>query len=449
MLDFINLNTNSRIALQLDNSTTWLKLDKLLTNNNAVIVPVPHFFTPKQVQHMVLLAGINTVICQQNLQELWLKLGFNFSTLLTNGLVLLEKDSKDYPPLPEGTHKITFTSGTTNKPKGVCLSLKHLEKVGQSLAEVTKQFHVKKHLALLPLSVLLENMACNYAAKNSDIEVITPPLAEVGLSGSSSLDVMKLLDALKKYQPDSIIVMPQILKAIVYVCEYHGIKLPFLKFIAVGGAVCSKGLLSKARKLNLPVYEGYGISECGSVISLNTSQKSDGSVGQILPHQKISLADDGEIIATGELFLGYLGQENSQSEQFATGDIGRFDKDNNLHIIGRKKNIIINSYGRNISPDWIEAELLSLDEILQVTIYGEAKPFLTAICVSRIEKEKILNAIEKINKTLPDYAQVKELIITTNAFSVQNGMLTASGKTKPQTIFNHYKEHLEKVYANS
>ncbi len=439
----------SRVAIQLDNSPLWLKLDKILTNNNAVIIPIPHFFTAKQISHMVKVAGIDTVICHSQAQDFWLQLGFDFASLLSKQSVILEKSTSQYPSIPAQTHKITFTSGTTSEPKGVCLSLKHLERVGQSLAEVTKQFAVKKHLCLLPLSVLLENMAAAYAAKYTDIEVITPSLAEIGLAGSSSLDVMKMVKALQKYQPDSIIVMPQILKAIVYVCENHGIKLPFLKFIAVGGAVCSKGLLSKARKLNLPVYEGYGISECGSVISLNTSQKSDGSVGQILPHQKISLADDGEIIATGELFLGYLGQENSQSEQFATGDIGRFDQDNNLHIIGRKKNIIINSYGRNISPDWIEAELLSLDEILQVAIYGEAKPFLTAICVSRIEKEKILNAIEKINKTLPDYAQVKELIITTDAFSVQNGMLTASGKTKHQTIFNHYKEHLEKVYANS
>jgi long-subunit acyl-CoA synthetase (AMP-forming) len=443
------IRPSSRVALQLDNSSLWLKLDKILTNNNAVIIPVPHFFTSQQIQHMVVAAGIDTVICHQDTQDFWLEQGFCFSSLLSNGLILLEKTIKDYPPLPKGTHKITFTSGTTNEPKGVCLSLKHLEKVGQSLAEVTKGFNVKKHLCLLPLSVLLENMAANYAAKNSDITIITPSLAEMGLTGSSSLDVMKLIEALKKYQPDSIILMPQILKAIVYVCENHEIKLPFLKFIAVGGAVCSKGLLSKARKLNLPVYEGYGISECGSVISLNTSEKSDGSVGKILPHQQITLASDGEIIAKGELFLGYLGQKSSQSNQFATGDIGRFDEDNNLHIIGRKKNIIINSYGRNISPDWIEAELLSLDEILQVAIYGEAKPFLTAICVSKHPKEALNKAINTLNKSLPDYAQIKAIIMAKQPFSIQNQMLTASGKTKHPNIFKHNKTQLEKVYEST
>ncbi len=439
----------SRVAIQLDNSPLWLKLDKILTNNNAVIIPIPHFFTPQQIGHIIMVAGIDTVICHSHAQDFWLELGFDFASLLSKQTVILEKNISQYPLIPAQTHKITFTSGTTSEPKGVCLSLKHLERVGQSLAEVTKQFDVKKHLCLLPLSVLLENMAAVYAAKYTDIEVITPSLAEVGLAGSSSLDVMKMVKTLQKYQPDSIILMPQMLKALVYVCENHDVQLPFLKFMAVGGAVCSKGLLSKARKLNLPVYEGYGISECGSVISLNTSEKTDGSVGHVLPHQQITLANDGEIIAKGQLFLGYLGQEENQQDSYATGDIGRFDEDNNLYIIGRKKNIIINSFGRNISPEWIEAELLALDAVMQVAIYGDAQPFLSAICISRIEKEKVYHAIDKVNKTLPDYAQVKEVIMASEAFSTQNGMLTASGKTKPQTIFNHYKEHLEKVYANS
>ncbi len=443
------INPHSRVAVQLDNSSLWLKLDKILTHNAAVIIPIPHFFSAQQVEHMVKVAGVDTVICHQNAQQFWLKLGFEFSSLLNDNTCLLERQLKHYPTLPQNTHKITFTSGTTSEPKGVCLSLNHLKKVGQSLAEVTKKFAVKKHLCLLPLSVLLENMAAHYAADNSSIEVIIPSLAEIGLTGSSSLDVMKLVATLKKYQPDSIILMPQMLKALVFVCENHHVTLPFLKFMAVGGAVCSKGLLAKARKLNLPVYEGYGISECGSVISLNTSEETDGSVGQVLPHQNVLLANDGEIITQGELFLGYLGQTQYQQETYATGDIGRFDKDNNLYIIGRKKNIIINSFGRNISPEWIEAELLALDEILQVVIYGDAMPFLTAICVTGVDKEEVLNAIEKVNKTLPDYAQVKASIIATEAFSVKNKLLTASGKTKPQAIFNHYKKQLENVYANT
>ncbi len=443
------VNPKSRVALHLDNSELWLKLDKLLTKDQAIIIPIPHFFTQQQIQFMVKKAGVDSVVCHPQAEDLWLAMGFSFSSRLCDGVVLMEKFMTDYPKLPQNTHKITFTSGTTGEPKGVCLSLSHLQKVGKSLADITQKFGVKKHLCVLPLSVLLENMAAHYAAQHRDIEVITPSLTELGLSGFSSLDIKKLIASLVKYQPDSLILMPQMLKAIVYACEHHQVKLPFLKFIAVGGAVCSKGLLHKAQKLGLPVYEGYGISECGSVISLNTDRQSAGSVGQVLPHQQVEITEDDEIIVKGNLFLGYLGQKDNHEEHFHTGDLGRFDENNNLRIIGRKKNIIINSFGRNISPDWIEAELLAHDEISQVVVYGEAQPFLTALCVSQSDEKKIKAAIIKTNKTLPDYAQVKEIIHCEQAFSLKNGMLTASGKTKNPNIFNHYKKQLENVYANT
>ncbi len=441
--------SNSRVALQLDNCEKWLKIDNTLAKNNAVIVPIPHFFTVKQIDHMLTIVGIDTVISSKDNQEYWLSKGFKYCTTLCDSIILLERHVEDYPPLPKNTHKITFTSGTTSEPKGVCLSESHLVNVGASLAKITRKFKVKKHLCLLPLSVLLENVAANYAAKFTDIEIITPCLAEIGLSGSSTLDMIKLVETLGKYQPDSIIVMPQMLKAIIYVCEHHNVSLPFLKFIAVGGAVCSKGLLDKAKKLELPVFEGYGISECGSVISLNTSLENYGSVGKVLPHQQVKIADDGEILTKGELFLGYIGQDYTLQDWYQTGDLGRFDSNGNLSIIGRKKNVIINSFGRNISPDWLEAEISALDEIKQVAIYGDAQPFLTAICVSDQEFAVVKQAIEGVNKLLPDYAQVKKTILTKEVFSVSNHRLTASGKIRYTEVFKHYINKLENIYANT
>jgi long-subunit acyl-CoA synthetase (AMP-forming) len=444
-----SFESNSRVALQLDNSSKWLKVDKLLSQHQSIIVPIPHFFSTKQIHHMILVVGIDKVVCEKAAEQFWITQGFVFCTVLYDGIIVLEKNRTHYPTLPKHTHKITFTSGTTSEPKGVCLSQKHLDKVGESLAQITQQFAVAKHMCLLPLSVLLENVAAHYAAKYINIEVVTPSLRELGLAGSSSLDIKKLVDSLLKYQPDSIIVMPQILKAIIYMCEHHDLKLPFLKFVAVGGAVCSKGLLKKAQRFNLPVYEGYGISECGSVISLNTSKEACGSVGKVLPHQRVKLAQDGEILTQGELFLGYIGQDIEPKEWYATGDLGQFDKRGNLTIVGRKKNTIINSFGRNISPDWIEAELLANDAITQVAIYGEAQPFLTAICFSHHQRKTIKQMIDEINQTLPDYAQVKAIILTSEAFTLQNQMLTASGKTKHQTIFKQYKKQLENIYANT
>lgn len=452
MINFnIGLKKTQRVAVHLDNSKHWLKLDKTLTDMGKIIVPVPHFFSHQQIAYMINAAGVDAVICANEAEMLWSAFGFGQTTSYSLHSKLMLRTVDSCPVLPENTHKITFTSGTTSEPKGVCLSLEHLQAVGKSLAEITEKFKVKKHLCILPLSVLLENVAANYAAIDAGIEVLTPSLADIGLSGSSGLDVMKLIKAIEYYKPDSMILMPQMLKAIISVLEVKTIELSFLKFIAVGGAVCSKGLLLKAQQLNLPVYEGYGISECGSVISLNTDPKQIGHVGKILPHQQVKINGDGEIMTKGNLFLGYLGakqgaQDNTQA-WYATGDLGKFDSDNNLHIIGRKKNTIINSFGRNISPDWIEAELLALSGINQAVVYGEAMPFLTAICVSCLHEQDLLTKIESLNKTLPDYAQVKDIIMSKEAFTPSNGMLTASGKYKHKNIFKHYINQIQDIYA--
>lgn len=453
---FHHIQAHDRVAIHLDNSSLWLQIDKYLTEIGAVIIPIPHFFSSNQISHMLESAGINKILCETAFSHQWQNFGFENKEepVASLGITLLSKPIDNVPLLPLGTHKITFTSGTTGTPKGVCLSAQHLNNVGKSLAKITQQFNVKRHLSILPFSVLLENIASNYAAPINEIEVISPSLEELGIAGSSQSDISKLLKAIEKYKPDSLILMPQMLKGLCMLLKHSpdAFDLSHLKFIAVGGAVCSKGLLQQAQKLNLPVFEGYGISECGSVISLNTDVNNIGSVGKVLSHQQVKISKTGEILTHGNLFLGYLGDVASYQKSddwYATGDLGQFDADNNLHIIGRKKNIIINSFGRNISPDWIEAELQAIDAIQQVVVYGEAMPYLTAICVSQLNADNLWPSVDKINATLPDYAQIRQLIISSVPFTPQNKMLSAAGHYQFKVIFNHFNQQLKEKYAHS
>ncbi len=437
-----------RMAIHLDNSELWLDIDRSATELGWVIVPVPHFFSSQQLTHMVDQAAIDCVWCDANGLLWWQSIGFTGKTVI-NGIYFLQRATQLDHSLPEGTHKITFTSGTTSEPKGVCLNHDHLLKVGESLAQATAQLGLSKHISLLPYSVLLENMAAVYANQYANLEVVSLPLCEVGLTGSGQLDVKTMLAAITEHQADSMIMMPQMLKQLVGYLSDVPEDVSFIKFIAIGGAVCSAELLQQAQSMGLPVYQGYGISECGSVVCLNNTNDAVGSVGKVLPHCQLELADDGEIKVQGPQFLGYLGQPNSEEQaEFVTGDIGRIDQQGRLYITGRKKNIIINSFGRNILPDWIEGELLSLVGVHQAAVFGEAKPFLSALCVTPLNDQQLTSAVSELNKKLPDYAQLKA-VHKVGPFTPANGQLTASGKLKHQNIFKTYQTLLETTYATS
>jgi acyl-CoA synthetase (AMP-forming)/AMP-acid ligase II len=117
--------------------------------------------------------------------------------------------------LPPGTSKITFTSGTTGTPKGVPLRAAQQWAVARALADATRGLGLRRHLCLLPLPVLLENVGGVYAPQAAGMEFCVPPLGEVGMRGSSSFDAAAGLAAIERWQADSVILLPQMLAALV------------------------------------------------------------------------------------------------------------------------------------------------------------------------------------------------------------------------------------------
>jgi long-subunit acyl-CoA synthetase (AMP-forming) len=175
-----------------------------------------------------------------------------------------------------------------------------------------------------------------------------------------------------------------------------------------------------------------------------------GSVGKALPHVRITLADDGEGLIQGGGFTGYLGDPAiSLSEWYATGDLGKFTDDRALTILGRKRNVFITAYGRNVSPEWVEKEFTSHPEIQQIAVYGEARPFNSAVIQSSLRDEALANVIAKINKTLPDYARVTHWLRADEPFSPINQLLTATGRNRREPIYDVYADRLASFYNES
>lgn len=426
-----------RIALALDNSIEWVLWDLACLFSKKVCVPVPSFFSPHQQQHVLDDAGVDLLITAPAQQVSFL----GFSPVAVG---IWQRKTEHKPALPSNTRKITYTSGTTGNPKGVCLDFAAQFQVASSLWQATECTASAQHLCILPLATLLENIAGVYAPLFGGGCVELYPLAQVGLQGASGFDVGILLNTLHQVRPNTLILLPQLLLALVCALEAGMTAPSSLKFIAVGGGRVSAQVLQRAHKLGLPVFEGYGLSECASVVCLNTqSANKMGTVGTPLAHAQLKLAEDGEVLVKGAHFLGYLGDESSPPvpEWLPTGDLGHFDGPF-LVLHGRKKNQFITAYGRNVNPEWVESELVQQQAIAQAWVYGEALPENTAVLVPRFSPctdEQLQAAVDAVNQTLPDYAQVHRWLRATQPFSQTNGLATANGRLKRSALIEHYR----------
>jgi len=437
------------VAIYLDNSPLWVMLDLACQITDVISLPIPAFFSDKQIKHALQQAGAAFVIHQRNdhlsqLIELSEVSVFSEQTVLS---------STDIPTveLPHKTSKITFTSGSSGSPKGVCLSHQHQLATAQTIIEQL-DLSSSKHLAVLPFSTLLENIAGIYGPLLNGRQVIALPLSDLGFDGGSQFNIKQFIYAVEHYQPNSMILLPELLMALMSAIE-HGWKLPAsVMFIAVGGSKVSVSLLQKAALMGLPVYEGYGLSECASVVALNTPTNNRiGSVGKVLPHVKIDTELD-EIVVSEGCFLGYVGQTDSwYPESVKTGDLGQIDDDGYLYVKGRSKNTLITSYGRNINPEWLESELLATGLFNQAIVFGDAQPFCIALCVLRTaetSKGVIANAIVAINTQLPEYAHIKRWHCLDKVMSAENGLYTRNGRPVRSNIFQKYKLTIEQLYKD-
>jgi len=436
------------IALLLDNSKEWIFIDLACMKLGITLTPIPQFFSEEQISNLINNAGIEYIITDESDR-------FNFlnhktiSTFLTPNISLLELSNPTRNDIPENTTKITFTSGTSSKAKGVCLTSENIEKVVFSLVERIGKENAVNNLLLFPLAILLENIAGVYCALCSGAKVTILPLKLTGINISGDINLKYFVNALEKLEATSFIITPELLKLLIYLVKSDKITLSKANFIAIGGAVVAKDLLLEAEKLGLPIYQGYGLSEFSSVVCLNSIKDNKiGSVGKKLPHTQIKIASDGEILLKGNNFIGYVGDNINNDDWYKTGDLGYLDEDEYLFITGRKKNIIITSMGRNFSPEWVESELLKNTPISQAVIFGDSKKCNIAIIVPSINRHDhslLKKVIDDVNHKLPEYARINSFLVAKEKFNLLNNMLTANGRVRRGEVYKSYESRIKNL----
>lgn len=430
------------VALLADNGIDWVVMDLACLQAGVILLPLPAFFSDSQRRYALKESSAVAIVTDalhgnDNLMPLFGRLG------------LKPLDDYKLAKIPRETVKITFTSGSTGEPKGVCLSEANQYLVAESLLQVTGLTQAR-HLCVLPLATLLENVAGIYAPLLCGGEVVVLPAADLGFNGSRGVDISRLLRTIDRVQPESLIMLPELLSALLVSMEQGWQPPASLKFIAVGGSRVGRGLLEKAHTAGLPVYEGYGLSECSSVVSLNSPlHPQPGTAGKPLPHVDVS-DENGEISVTGNAFLGYINRPESwYPDRIDTGDLGYLDQQGYLHILGRRKNLLINSFGRNINPEWVESEVLTHPMIAQCVVVGDARPYCVALIYPRrpdIPDTEIEQWLSRVNQNLPDYARVLQWMRLSEPLNQTEGTLTANGKPVREQITTRYQTQINDLY---
>ena len=225
-----------------------------------------------------------------------------------------------------------------------------------------------------------------------------------------------------------------------------------MRFMVTGMAPIERSALNLFERMQLPVFETYGLIECGS-ISLNLPDAvRPGSVGRLLPGVKVEIASDGEIIAQREppMAIGYFECAEGENERtflgnnrIATGDIGYFDNDDFLYLVGRKKEVIITSGGEKVHPEVLESEIDACPDVGKaVVLPGSNGSPLTAVVLPKDPQDAPARArIEQFVRKIQGgrlSPEIGELIFTDIRFTTDNGFLRPNLKLDRRNIARHF-----------
>jgi len=411
---------------------------------------------------------------------------------------------------------LIYTSGTGGKPKGVMLSHGAIlgnsagaERVIRDLGlkdEVFLSFlplsHAYEHTAgqFLPIAIGAEiyyaegadTLAANMLEARPTLMTAVPRLYEalhlrilrsVARSGGlqKKLFARTLALGTRKYEtPGALSIVERMTDLALEVLVRRKVRRRFggrLKAMISGGAALNYDVALFFTALGVRILQGYGQTEAAPVVSCNPPGKVKlATVGPPLDGVEVRIADDGEILVRGELVMqGYWNNEKATFEALRegwlhTGDIGAIDEDGYLEITDRKRDIIVNSGGDNVSPQRVEGILTVTPEIAQAMVYGDARPYLVALVVPDEETIKrwakdagkpadlsvladdaafaafLGEVVERVNATLSPVERVRRFHIAPEPFTIASGELTPTLKLRRHVIGEKYGQALEALY---
>ena len=529
------IKQGDRVAIMARTRYEWTILDFAIWYAGGVVVPIYETSSAEQVEWILSDSGAVAIIVETPthketvspilptaVKNLWL-MTENVLAILANAGASISDDEIDQRRnslAPSDLATLIYTSGTTGKPKGVQLTHENfIAECGNVVAGASDLFLKPggSTLLFLPVAHVFGRMVQIGAIR-------------AGLHMAHCSDpVGRLMPDLASFKPTFVLAVPRIFekvyngaeakadaggkgeifrKAAAVAIAYsqaldtgkisialrakHALfdKLVFSKIRHLlggrveaaisGGAPLGERLGHFYRGAGVRVLEGYGLTEttAGATLNLTTSHKV-GSVGRPIPSTTIKIDDDGEVLIKGPIVMrGYWQNDAANKEVFTddgffrSGDLGRIDSEGFLYIVGRKKELIVTSGGKNVAPAVLEDRLRAHPLISQCMVVGDNKPFIAALVtldqdalkswiaankkdgasVADLVNDPTLNAViqtavDEANKAVSRAESIRKFTILPTDFSIAGGQLTAKLSVKRHVVAQQFAKEIEALFA--
>lgn len=521
------------IALLSMTRPEWLYSDIAIMKTSSIVVPIYHSSLSDQIDYILGDSGakiifveneeqlkkvrqiqnpshkLNKIIIFDNISGPLKENEIYLDDLIINQSSILEET----PTQTDHVASLVYTSGTTGEPKGAMISHDNLLYEAQAIDKLGVLTNNDVQLLFLPLAHIFARVlavswirtghllafARSINTITEDMEIIKPTFMagvprifekirskamESALKGNfitKRLVSFAFNEADRLTEPgEQANIKTIIAQKLVFDKIGDRLKKLFggkIRFLVSGGAQLSLEVFTFFKLCGITLCEGYGLTETTAATCLNLPWAlKKGTVGKAMPGTEVKLSDDGEILVKGRgVFLGFWNKEDYTKEVlsddgwFATGDMGHIDNDGYVTIVDRKRDIIVTSQGKNISPQRVENLIKSKSQIIaHVVVIGDKKPYLTALialeptvaqeiaqstdlslselCANSLVFKEVNNSIKLANESLASFEQIKRFKIIDKEFVVGEE-LTPTLKVKRKTLIEKFKHDIKILYA--
>ena len=533
-----SLARGDRVGIMLRNCPEWIMFDMAALGLGLVTVPLYTNDRAENVAYIIGNAGIKLILVQNQRQWRQLSQIEDIRTVLQRVVCLAPVTASDsdgtltslqdwqgedsqgsYESLPKESGElatIVYTSGTTGQPKGVMLSHQNILHNAYAALQCAEFSSHDVFLSFLPLSHALERtagcfmpmMANSKVTFARSVQQLAQDLVEV--SPTVFVSVPRIYEMMYTRISGQIVQQSSLMRKVFSWtlltgwrraewksgrCRWHWSLLLWplfdycvagritrrlggkLRYAIAGGAALDRTITQFFISLGVPLYQGYGMTESGPVISVGRPHDNDPfSIGKALPGVEVRLTGDGELCTrSSSVMLGYY--KNLQATQqviddegwLHTGDIVRISAEGYLYITGRIKDIIVLANAEKVSPQDMESAICADPLFEQAMLLGEGRPFLSALLVlnetqwsalaasMELEREHLedkalhkyaLQRIADCLRAFPGYAQVRRVCLYLEPWTVENGLLTPTLKIRKAELARRLAKDIDAMYAS-